>query len=190
MIRKNYRKLPYICAFVLSVVLCGAALSFILSSGKPASLSPSQTVLSVNPKPWKVIISDNISLDGPYLVDRVIDGDTIVILMNNEKVRVRLLGIDCPESVSPDEDKNSEEGILASDFTHNILSSCEVYLEYDEELYDSYDRLLAYVYYIDRDSDLIMFNRQLLYEGHAAPILFEPNDKYYEEFCKIYNSLG
>ncbi len=33
---------------------------------------------------------------------RVIDGDTLVALRNGKRVRVRLIGIDAPESVQPD----------------------------------------------------------------------------------------
>jgi len=42
---------------------------------------------------------------------RVVDGDTIIVLnKNKEELRVRLIGIDTPESVHADADKNTVEG--------------------------------------------------------------------------------
>jgi len=38
----------------------------------------------------------------PAAVDRVIDGDTIVARKQGKRLRVRLIGIDAPESVQPD----------------------------------------------------------------------------------------
>jgi micrococcal nuclease len=37
------------------------------------------------------------------VVERVIDGDTIVVAAGGREERVRLLGIDTPETVDPDE---------------------------------------------------------------------------------------
>lgn len=43
----------------------------------------------------------NKNLNGPYLVERVVDGDTFITTIDNERVRVRALCIDTPESVAP-----------------------------------------------------------------------------------------
>ena len=54
---------------------------------------------------------------------RVIDGDTIVVNIDNIEYTVRLIGIDTPESVAPDVyleatgKKNTKEGLLASEYT-------------------------------------------------------------------------
>ena len=42
-------------------------------------------------------------LAGPYPVTRVVDGDTIVVAIAGEENKVRLIGVDTPESVHPDE---------------------------------------------------------------------------------------
>ncbi len=83
--------------------------------------------------------SDN---SGWRLVTRVTDGDTI-ILDGNEKVR--LIGIDTPETVHP---KKPVEyfGKQASQFTKNTCEGRLVRLEYDQERVDKYGRTLAYVY--------------------------------------------
>ena len=45
-----------------------------------------------------------------YEVLRVVDGDTIEIDYNGEKEKVRLIGVDTPESVHPDAEKNTDYG--------------------------------------------------------------------------------
>lgn len=124
-----------------------------------------------------VTVNPSYNLNGPYMVERVKDGDTIVCKIDGENITVRLIGIDTPESVHPDEEKNCEEGKLASDHTKELLDGKQVFLEYDEELYDRYDRTLAYVYL-----DGIMINKKLLEEGYAKTEIIEPNIKYVEEF--------
>ncbi|MBO4396448.1 MAG: hypothetical protein J5819_08905, partial [Eubacterium sp.] len=43
-------------------------------------------------------------------VDRVVDGDTFVYYAGSEQIRVRMIGVDTPESVHPDESRNTEWG--------------------------------------------------------------------------------
>lgn len=59
--------------------------------------------------------------DSLVTVSRVIDGDTIVIEMDGTKSRIRMIGVNTPESASPDESKNTEEGKIASEYTKNAL---------------------------------------------------------------------
>lgn len=56
-------------------------------------------------------------------VVRVVDGDTLVVDRGSGDEKVRLIGIDCPESVNPDESRNTEEGRAASDFTKSVVSA-------------------------------------------------------------------
>ncbi|MBQ5439800.1 MAG: thermonuclease family protein, partial [Clostridia bacterium] len=88
--------------------------------------------------------------DGPYEVVKVVDGDTIKLDIDGETTTVRLIGIDTPESVHPDQTKNVPEGKLASEHTKDLLGKSDVFIEYGEEPYDRYGRVLAYVY-IDDD---------------------------------------
>lgn len=79
------------------------------------------------------------------LVERVIDGDTIVV---RGVGRVRLIGVDTPETVDP---RRAVEffGREASAFTKRLLEGQRVRLEYDRERTDRYGRTLAYVYLHD-----------------------------------------
>lgn len=78
-------------------------------------------------------------------VKRVIDGDTLE-LENGEKVR--LIGVDTPETVDPR--KPVERfGKEASEFTRKLCEGKRVWLEYDQTRSDKYLRTLAYVHLED-----------------------------------------
>lgn len=104
-------------------------------------------------------------------VERVIDGDTIVIA-SGEKVRMIL--VDSPESVHPDEKRNTVHGDIASNFTRKILYKAIIYLEKDISERDKYGRLLRYVYL----EDGICFNELLVKEGYANISIYPPDIKY------------
>ncbi len=116
-------------------------------------------------------------LNGPYSVERVVDGDTFIAEVEGERTRIRMLGIDTPESVADHPERITEEGLVASDYTKQLLEGALVFLEYDVEKKDHYDRLLAYVY-IKQGNDYVMINRLLVEEGYAVPYIIEPNTRY------------
>lgn len=113
-------------------------------------------------------------------VIRVVDGDTIVVNYNGAEEKVRLIGVDTPESVHPDGNRNTESGILASDYTKEKLEGKEVELEFDVQQRDMYGRLLAYVYVGG-----VMFNKTLLEDGIANLATYPPNVKYVNDFIAI-----
>lgn len=118
--------------------------------------------------------------DNLYPVDRVIDGDTISVIINGKEEKIRLIGIDAPESVHPDESKNTKCGTIASDFTKLKLEGKNVSIEKDVQERDNYGRILAYVYLND-----VMFNKTLLEEGMAQVSTHPPNVKYADEFIVL-----
>ena len=125
----------------------------------------------------------------PCELERVVDGDTIIVHdPDNNRLRVRLTGINAPESVLEDESKNTEEGRDASKFLKELLADVKtVYLEYDEGRYDQYDRTLAYVW-IDTGTTYIMVNEIMLATGHAKPVYIKPNLRYADTFRLYENS--
>lgn len=135
--------------------------------------------------PFGVKLQVNPSVLIPVELERVVDGDTIIIHdANGKQVRVRLTGIDAPESVHEDESKNTNEGREASKFLQELLANVDtVYLEMDVEEKDQYDRTLAYVW-IDTGSTYIMVNEIMLATGHAKPVYIKPNLKYADDFRK------
>lgn len=67
------------------------------------------------------------------------------------------------------------------EYTEKLLADTDVYLEYDSEYRDAYDRVLAYVYLEDGR----MVNEILLEEGMASVYTVPPNTKYSENFLAI-----
>ena len=80
------------------------------------------------------------------IVDRVVDGDTFVAKKSNgEQIKVRLIGVDTPETVKPNTPVQPY-GKEASNYSKQHLNNKDVYLEYDKEKEDRYGRTLAYVW--------------------------------------------
>ena len=112
-----------------------------------------------------------------YQVIRAVDGDTLLISVFGTEKTVRLIGIDAPESVHPDEDKNTPEGEQAAQWMKMYISGKSVTLEYDQELTDRYGRTLAYVYV-----DGKLLQDVLLTMGMARTLTMEPNTRYQHHF--------
>lgn len=112
-------------------------------------------------------------------VVRVVDGDTIVVKTGGIEEKVRLIGIDTPETVKPGSPVECY-GKAASAMTAELLPvGTQVLLERDVEARDRYDRLLAYVY---RASDAVFVNLELVEGGYALPATYPPNVAHTEDF--------
>ena len=110
----------------------------------------------------------------------VIDGDTVDVAIGGRTERVRLLGIDTPETVDPDRPVGCH-GPEASALTHSLLpEGTAVRLERDEEARDRYGRLLAYVFRVD---DGVFVNEAILAAGEAEILSIEPNHAYAAELA-------
>lgn len=103
-------------------------------------------------------------------VVRVVDGDTLIVNQDGAEVRVRLLGIDTPESVKPDSPVECY-GPEASARTTELASGRIVRLEGDptQDAVDQYGRTLAYVWL----DDATMLNEVLVAEGYAREYTYE-----------------
>lgn len=129
-------------------------------------------------------VKEKSNLEKMALVS-VTDGDTIVALGEDGfEYRIRLIGIDTPESVNTDISKNNEYGKEASAYTKELLKDVDtIYIETDKEMYDKYSRLLAYVWLRDDASDLnFMVNAIIAKNGYCKQMTIEPNLKYASEF--------
>jgi micrococcal nuclease len=92
-------------------------------------------------------------------VVRVIDGDTIML---DGKERVRLIGVDTPETVDPRRPVQ-HFGREASAFTRRMVQGKRVRLEYDQERKDRYGRTVAYVYL----DDGTLLNAEIVKQGYG-----------------------
>ena len=106
------------------------------------------------------LFTEEVRAEG-RIVQRVVDGDTLV-LDGNE--RVRLIGVDTPETVHPN--KPVERfGKEASAFTRRQAEGKKVRLEYDANTgqKDRYGRTLAYVYLPDGT----LLNLEIIRQGYG-----------------------
>lgn len=129
----------------------------------------------------------------PATVVRVVDGDTLIADIDGTDERIRLIGVDTPESVNPDDSKNTEEGRRASAYVKGMLKAgTKIWLEPDSEDRDKYDRLLRYVW-LEAPSDpqsaeeakRKMLNAVLVSDGWADPMPIEPNTKWRSLFEEL-----
>ena len=112
-------------------------------------------------------------------VVKVVDGDTIDVSINGTVERIRLIGINTPETVDP---RKSVEcfGVEASNKAKSLLSGKKVILESDisQGERDKYERLLRYVFFEDGTS----FNLLMIKEGYAYEYTYDTPYKYQAEY--------
>ncbi len=131
------------------------------------------------------------------IVTRVIDGDIIQILYGGREKRVRLIGIDAPESrvsskaktdkyadmSEPDIETIIEMGHKAKAYVKGLIKRGDmITIEFDVQEMDKYGRLLCYVYL----SNGKMLNEEIVKAGYANVMTIPPNVKYKDRFIGAY----
>lgn len=128
--------------------------------------------------------NDTPTLPDDAVVEFVIDGDTVDISVGGERERVRLIGIDTPESVSRSVPVQCF-GREASDALTGLLPpGTAVRIERDDEARDRFGRLLLYVY---RAEDDLFINAWMIEQGFADTLFFEPNTTFEGPFTRARN---
>ena len=113
---------------------------------------------------------------------KVVDGDTVDVSMNGRTERVRLIGIDTPETKKPNTPIQCF-GPEASKHINELLPvDTPVLVQRDVEARDPYGRLLGYVY---RTSDNLFVNQDLIINGFARPLSIAPNTAFASEFATL-----
>lgn len=146
------------------------------NTSKPASSTSSETASEKNEDTFLPTTSGTVT--------RVVDGDTYILNIDGTDVRVRLIGVDTPESVAPDSyrKENSEEGKEISELVkEKVLEGDTLYIEYDVSPTDKYGRTLAYLYFPDGT----MVQDWLLQNGYANVATYAPNVKYADHFSEL-----
>jgi micrococcal nuclease len=97
---------------------------------------------------------------------RVVDGDTVDVRMDLgfnvwHKCRVRLVGINAPESRTRDKEEK-KRGLAAKDWLINILESAQTDIEMQSHGVGKYGRVLGVLYIND-----VNINDLMVKEGHA-----------------------
>jgi micrococcal nuclease len=138
----------------------------VFSSRSKAQPTPTQPTTTVARRPNAI-------------VTYVVDGDTIDVSIDGVEERVRLIGVDTPETKKKDTPIECF-GPEATAFAQSLLpEQTPIFLERDVEARDDYGRLLGYVY---RTSDGLFVNLELVAQGYANPLTFPPNVIYADRF--------
>lgn len=130
-------------------------------------------------------------------VVRVVDGDTLKVMIDGQIVNVRLIGIDTPESktnkkAKKDAARSSQDiktivslGKAAASFTKSIIKPGDlVDIEQDVQPRDRYGRLLVYVYLKSGK----MLNEEIIAAGFASVMTIPPNVRHQARFLRAYQA--
>ena len=105
-------------------------------------------------------------------VVKVVDGDTVVVLLDDRRTTVRLIGVDTPETRHP-EKTVQPYGPEAARFAENLLKGESVYLDYEPgaSRTNKYGHTLAYVY---RAPDGLFVNLEIVRQGYGRAYMQYP----------------
>jgi endonuclease YncB( thermonuclease family) len=179
--RPDRRRLgPVLVLLVLGLVVVAGCEGFVEDvGGGGASRGPADLATSVAERTaWPDPPEDAVAAK----VQRVSDGDTFVATVKGRRERVRVIGVDTPESVAPNT-PDEPFGEEASDFAKHYLDGETVRLAGDAEPRDRYGRMLAYVWL----EDGTFWNALLVAEGYAQQLTIPPNVTYAGLFRRLVN---
>ncbi len=118
-------------------------------------------------------------VDANATVVALTDGDTISVRIGGRKEKIRLIGIDTPETKKPNTPVQCF-GPEASAYTASLVPvGTKVRVERDAEARDVYGRLLAYVY---RAADGLFVNLEVIRRGFARQLTIAPNTAHQADF--------
>ena len=118
------------------------------------------------------------------MVTQIIDGDTIEVRYGDGTTkRIRFIGVDTPEMNFFSDDPPEPFAQEAKEYVESLIPvDSHVYLVYDRQLLDRYDRILAYVYIHPMPALNNMLNHMLIKEGLGEVMMIYPNNLYESEF--------
>ena len=167
---------------IISILIIFAGFSLLWFGMTPETLQvkifPKPSTSSDIIKPESTRITTPETEEDSVLVTKVIDGDTIEV---EGGIRVRLIGIDTPETVDPRRPVQCF-GKEASNELKNLVDGKRIILEKDISETDKYDRLLRYVYVPLGDNQMLFVNDYMVREGFALVLTYPPDVKHNEQF--------
>ena len=110
---------------------------------------------------------------------KVIDGDTVDIDIKGNTERVRLIGVNTPETKHPTKPIECFGPEASAYLTQLLPKGTHVRIERDIEARDRYGRMLLYLY---RESDNLFINLDLVSHGYGTPMSIEPNTFHRTDF--------
>jgi micrococcal nuclease len=121
------------------------------------------------------VVAGELPAGDDVTVERIIDGDTIVVTAGE---RIRLIGIDTPETVHPSKPVECFGPEASAHLASLIPPGTEVRLVYDVERLDRFGRTLAYVW----RTDGLDVNAAMVADGYASVYTVPPNVARQEDF--------
>ncbi len=140
-------------------------------------------------------LSSSLHAQELSIVIKIIDGDTLWVHYGGQREKVKLIGIDTPESkvntkAKRDAEKTGQDikiitsmGKRATTYVSSLVKPGDkVTIEFDVEQRDRYGKLLGYVYL----SNGKMLNEEIVKAGYATVMTIPPNVKYKDKFSRAY----
>lgn len=119
------------------------------------------------------------SIDGVAVLE-TIDGDTLEVVIDGRRERVRLLGVDTPETKHPTKPVECF-GPEAAAFLESLLpKGTEVRAVRDVEARDRFGRLLLHLF-VDVQGASVHVNAEIVRGGYARLLAIPPNAAFTEE---------
>ena|SRR3989344_5055954 len=141
------------------------------------SISPIVSPVVSNKATVKATQKPQVS--GEYSVVKVVDGDTVDISIDGKVERVRLIGMNTPETVDPRKPVECF-GKEASNRAKELLTGKTVKIKVDPngDTRDKYDRLLLYIFLGDGTN----YAKKMIMDGYAYEYTYDGSYKYQTEF--------
>lgn len=149
-----------------TTLMCGVITTFALLIGLASCSSSSQPPLSQ---------TDLVK------IVKVIDGDTVDIALAGRTERVRLIGVNTPETKHPTKPIECFGPEASAYLTRLLPKGTTVRIERDVEARDRYGRMLLYLYLGSND---LFINLDLVARGYGTPMSIEPNTFHRNDFVR------
>lgn len=180
------RGYSFIIFFILFVLSAGLIWQGIKQTDFDVLTLPAQETVVPSPSISAQVLgvdeaSNAAQINSLVQVTKVVDGDTIDVLINGQKQTVRLIGINTPETVDPRRPVQCF-GKEASNETKRLLVGKQVYLTKDVSETDKYNRILRLVYLPLENGQMLFVNDYLIRQGFANNYPYPPDVKFEEQF--------
>lgn len=115
-----------------------------------------------------------------YTVERVVDGDTVIVRDDNSEYIVRLIGVDAPESSRHRFGYIECYGEESKEFAQKTLNGQMVTIQTDESQAseDKYGRMLGHIILGNGEN----FNSMLIRSGFAKHYVYEHPSMYHDQY--------
>lgn len=166
--------------YLVGVAVAWVVLGLVTSCGfaDPTQRTAPATAPAVIGSARASVQSSDPVTSGPYPVSRVVDGDTLWVQRDGKDVKLRLIGIDTPETRDPRKPVQCF-GEAATTQAQTVLTGHQVMLETDQSqgVLDKYGRELVYVWV-----DGKLFNQQMIEGGFAHEYTYSTPYRYQLQF--------